>query len=185
MLGMGNRKRPWGSNNRHERALFRELEAKCGSSGQPSRRRVPLLIVAAVGGDAVNYWVGSKIGARAAAGKIPYVKKEYIERTHAFYERYGARTVVLARFIPIVRTFAPFVAGAGSMTYRRFAAYNVIGGVAWVGSMLFAGYLFGNIPVVKENFSLVVLGIIGVSILPGVVAVVQERRRGKAERTLP
>ena len=144
-----------------------------------------LLTVCAILGDAVNYWVGSKIGARAAAGKIPYVKKEYIERTHAFYERYGARTVVLARFIPIVRTFAPFVAGAGSMTYRRFAAYNVIGGVAWVGSMLFAGYLFGNIPVVKENFTLVVLGIIGVSILPGVVAVVQERRRGKGERTLP
>ncbi len=136
-----------------------------------------LLTVCAILGDAVNYWVGSRIGAQAAAGKIPYVKQEYIERTHAFYERYGARTIVLARFVPIVRTFAPFVAGAGSMTYRRFAAYNVIGGVAWVGLMLLSGYLFGNIPVVKNNFSLVVLGIIGVSILPGVFAVWQERKR--------
>ncbi|MEO6445441.1 MAG: DedA family protein [Gemmatimonadaceae bacterium] len=142
-----------------------------------------LLSVCAIIGDAVNYWVGSKIGAKAAEGRIPYVKKEYIQRTHQFYERYGARTIVLARFVPIVRTFAPFVAGAGTMSYRRFAAYNVIGGVVWVGSMLFSGYLFGNIPVVKDNFTLVVLGIIFVSILPGVVAVVQERNRARQERT--
>ena len=141
-----------------------------------------LLTACAIVGDALNYWIGSKLGERGAAGKIRFVKKEYIERTHAFYERYGARTVVLARFVPIVRTFAPFVAGAGSMSYRRFAAFNVIGGVLWVGSMLFAGYFFGNIPIVKNNFSLVVLGIIFVSILPGVVAVVQERNRIKRER---
>jgi membrane-associated protein len=136
-----------------------------------------VLTICAIVGDAVNYWVGSRIGAQAAAGRIPYVKKEYIERTHAFYERHGGKTIIIARFVPIIRTFAPFVAGAGSMTYKRFAMYNVVGGVAWVGSMLMAGFFFGNIPIVKENFSLVVLGIIAVSLLPGVVAVLQERGR--------
>ena len=136
-----------------------------------------VLTICAILGDAVNYWVGSRIGAQAAAGRIPYVKKEYIERTHAFYERHGGKTIIIARFVPIIRTFAPFVAGAGSMTYKRFAMYNVVGGVAWVGSMLMAGFFFGNIPIVKENFSLVVLGIIAVSLLPGVVAVLQERGR--------
>ena len=136
-----------------------------------------VLTICAILGDAVNYWVGSRIGAQAAAGRIPYVKKEYIERTHAFYERHGGKTIIIARFVPIIRTFAPFVAGAGSMTYKRFAMYNVVGGVAWVGSMLMAGFFFGNIPIVKKNFSLVVLGIIAVSLLPGVVAVLQERGR--------
>jgi membrane-associated protein len=141
-----------------------------------------LLTVCAILGDAVNYWVGSKIGAQAAAGRIPYVKKEYIERTHAFYERHGGKTIFLARFVPIIRTFAPFVAGAGAMTYRRFAAYNIVGGIIWVGSMLFAGFFFGNIPVVKENFSLVVVAIIVLSLIPGVVAVVQERSRVLKEK---
>ena len=137
-----------------------------------------LLTVCAILGDAVNYWVGSRIGAQAAAGRIPLVRKEYIERTHAFYERHGGKTIFLARFVPIIRTFAPFVAGAGSMTYRRFAAYNVVGAICWVGSMLFAGFFFGNIPIVKENFSLVVIAIIVLSLIPGVVAVLQERSRG-------
>ena len=144
-----------------------------------------VLTICAIVGDAVNYWVGGRIGAQAAAGRIPYVKKEYIDRTRAFYERHGGKTIIIARFVPIIRTFAPFVAGAGSMTYRRFAAYNIIGGVAWVGSMLLSGYFFGNIPVVRENFSLVVLGIIGVSLIPGVVAVLQERARGAKERAAP
>ncbi len=139
------------------------------------------LSICAIVGDAVNYWVGSKIGARAAAGGIPYVKKEYIERTHAFYERHGGKTIIMARFVPIIRTFAPFVAGAGSMTYKRFAAYNVIGGVAWVASMLLAGYFFGNIPIVRKNFSLVVLGIIGISLIPAIVGVWQERSASKAK----
>ena len=144
-----------------------------------------VLTICAIVGDAVNYWVGSRIGAQAAAGRIPYVKKEYIERTHAFYERHGGKTIIIARFVPIIRTFAPFVAGAGSMTYKRFAMYNVVGGVAWVGSMLMAGFFFGNIPIVKENFSLVVLGIIAVSLLPGVVAVLQERGRAAKEGAAP
>ncbi|MCC6929564.1 MAG: DedA family protein [Gemmatimonadaceae bacterium] len=142
-----------------------------------------LLAVCAIVGDAVNYWLGSKFGAQAAAGKLPLVKAAHIQRTHEFYERHGGKTIILARFIPIIRTFAPFVAGAGSMSYQRFALYNVAGGTAWVGIMLFAGYFFGNIPVVKSNFSLVVLGIIIVSIIPGVVAVWQERQRIVAERS--
>lgn len=141
-----------------------------------------LLTTCAIVGDAVNYWIGSKFGAQAAAGRLPLVKKEHIQRTHEFYERHGGKTIILARFVPIIRTFAPFVAGAGTMTYQRFALYNVTGGVAWVGAMLFAGYFFGNIPFVKDNFSAVVLAIILLSIAPGVIAVWQERRRVLAER---
>jgi membrane-associated protein len=141
-----------------------------------------LLTVCAILGDAVNYWIGSKLGAAAAAGRIPYIRKEYIDRTHEFYARHGGKTIVIARFVPIIRTFAPFVAGAGSMAYRRFAMYNVAGAIAWVGSMLYAGFFFGNIPVVKENFSVVILGIIFVSILPGVVAFLQDRSRTRGAR---
>ncbi|MCC6773556.1 MAG: DedA family protein [Gemmatimonadaceae bacterium] len=144
-----------------------------------------LLAACAIVGDAVNYWLGSKLGAQAAAGRLPFVRREHIERTHGFYERHGGKTIILARFVPIIRTFAPFVAGAGTMSYRRFAMYNVSGGIVWVGSMLFAGYFFGNIPVVKDNFSLVVLAIIILSIIPGVVAVWQERRRILAEQPAP
>lgn len=145
-----------------------------------------LLTTCAIVGDAVNYWMGGKLGARAASGKLPLVKHEHIRRTHEFYERHGGKTIILARFIPIIRTFAPFVAGAGTMSYGRFAAYNVAGGTAWVGAMLFAGYFFGNIPIVKANFSLVVLAIIILSIIPGLVAVWSERKRILAEQaTLP
>lgn len=144
-----------------------------------------LLATCAIVGDAVNYWLGSKLGAQAAAGRLPLVKQAHIQRTHEFYERHGGKTIILARFVPIVRTFAPFVAGAGSMSYQRFALYNVTGGIVWVGSMLFAGYFFGNIPVVKDNFSLVVLAIIILSIIPGVVAVWQERKRILSEQPAP
>lgn len=144
-----------------------------------------LLATCAIVGDAVNYWLGSKLGAQADTGRLPLVKRSHIQRTHEFYERHGGKTIILARFVPIIRTFAPFVAGAGTMSYRRFAAYNITGGVVWVGSMLFAGYFFGNIPVVKENFSLVVLAIIILSIIPGVVAVWQERKRILAEQPAP
>lgn len=125
-----------------------------------------LLSLAAILGDTVNYWVGKKIGARAFDGSFRFLKPEYLARTHAFYEKYGKKTIIFARFVPIVRTFAPFVAGVGTMNYPVFLAYNVIGGVAWVGICVFAGYLFGNIPIVKQNFTLVILGIIGVSLLP-------------------
>jgi membrane-associated protein len=98
-----------------------------------------------------------------------FLKKEYLDRTHQFYEKYGGKTIIIARFVPIVRTFAPFVAGVGSMTYWRFASYNIIGGVAWIALCLFAGYAFGNLPVVKDNFTLVILAIIFISILPGLI----------------
>lgn len=135
-----------------------------------------LLTVAAIVGDTVNYWVGSKIGHLAAEGRVPMVRKEHLARTHAFFERHGGKTIVIARFVPIVRTFAPFVAGAGAMTYRRFFMYNVGGGIFWVGSMLGAGFLFGNLPFVRDNFSLVILMIIFLSIVPGIVAWLRERR---------
>ena len=134
-----------------------------------------LLICCAVAGDALNYWLGTIFGGRAAAGKLPLVKKGHIERTQAFFAKHGGKTIFLARFVPIVRTFAPFVAGAGAMAYRRFASYNVIGGVVWVGSMLLSGYFFGNLPWVRDNFSVVILAIIIVSIIPGIVAILQER----------
>jgi membrane-associated protein len=125
-----------------------------------------LLSAAAILGDTANYWIGKKIGPRAFDGSVRFLKQEHLRKTEAFYERHGKKTIILARFVPIVRTFAPFVAGVGSMTYRTFIAYNVIGGVAWVAICVFSGYFFGNIPVVKRNFSLVVLAIIGISVLP-------------------
>ncbi|HEX7614897.1 MAG TPA: DedA family protein [Thermoanaerobaculia bacterium] len=125
-----------------------------------------LLSLAAVLGDTVNYWIGKKIGPRAFDGTVRFLKQEHLRKTEAFYEKHGKKTIILARFVPIVRTFAPFVAGVGSMTYGTFIAYNVVGGVAWVAICVFSGYFFGNIPVVKRNFSLVVLAIIGISTLP-------------------
>lgn len=127
-----------------------------------------MLGVAAVLGDAVNYAVGHAIGKRALTGDVPFIKKEYLDKTHAFYEKYGNKTIVIARFVPIVRTFAPFVAGVGRMAYRHFATYNIVGGILWVGSLISAGYFFGEIPFVKKNFEVVIIAIIILSILPAV-----------------
>lgn len=136
-----------------------------------------LLTVAAVLGDAMNYAIGHFIGPKAfSQPDSRFLKKEYLDRTHQFYEKYGGKTIIIARFVPIVRTFAPFVAGVGSMTYAKFASYNLIGGLLWVGVCVIAGYAFGNIPVVKENFTLVILGIILVSILPGIIEFLRQRR---------
>lgn len=141
-----------------------------------------LLIIAAILGDTVNYWIGAWVGPRAFSGEYRFLRKEYLDRTHAFYERHGGKTIILARFVPIVRTFAPFVAGVGAMEYRRFLAFNVIGALLWVGLFVPVGYFFGNLPQVKENFSLVILGIIVLSVLPMAVEIVRGWREARAAR---
>jgi len=137
-----------------------------------------LLSVAAVLGDAVNYAIGHFMGPKVFSREHSrFLKKEYLDRTHQFYEKYGGKTIIIARFVPIVRTFAPFVAGVGSMTYWRFASYNLIGGVLWIAVCLFAGYAFGNLPLVKDNFTLVILAIIFISILPGLIEWARQRQQ--------
>lgn len=141
-----------------------------------------LLTVAAVLGDAVNYAVGHFMGPKVfSQANSRIFKKEYLDRTHQFYEKYGGKTIIIARFVPIVRTFAPFVAGVGGMTYAKFASYNIIGGVLWVAVCVGAGYAFGNIPIVKNNFTLVILGIILVSILPGIIEYLRQRQQMVAD----
>jgi len=143
---------------------------------------IPLLIVAAILGDAVNYAIGWKVGPGfLERGKIRFVKKAHLERTQRFYEKHGGKTIILARFMPIVRTFAPFVAGIGRMQYRRFAAFNIVGGVAWVFSFSILGFFFGNLPVVKKNFTYVILGIIIVSVMPIFFEMVKAWREERAK----
>jgi membrane-associated protein len=134
------------------------------------------LSIAAIAGDTVNYWIGHTVGPKVFnKEKSRFLNKEHLYRTHRFYEKYGGKTIILARFIPIIRTFAPFVAGIGSMTYRRFIVYNISGGIAWVMMFVLGGYLFGNIPLVKQNFSLVIFAIIFLSILPGIIEFLRHR----------
>jgi len=134
-----------------------------------------LLIIAAVLGDTVNYWIGNRIGPRAFSGKVPLLKQHHLERTQKFYDKYGGKTIILARFVPIVRTFAPFVAGVGTMSYSHFILYNVVGGVVWVMLFTLLGYFFGNLPFVRANFELVVVAIIILSVLPAVWEFYKER----------
>lgn len=140
-----------------------------------------LLFVAAVLGDTANYWIGHKIGPRAFEMNSRLLKREYLERTHEFYEKHGGKTIFLARFIPIIRTFAPFVAGVGAMSYGRFVFYNIFGAFVWTVVFIFGGYFFGNIPVVKENFSFVIAGIIAVSVVPIGLEFVMKRFRRQEE----
>ncbi|WP_129628542.1 DedA family protein [Candidatus Oscillochloris fontis] len=135
-----------------------------------------LLITAAILGDTVNYWIGSSLGHWLMNRPKPLIKREYIDRTHAFFEKHGGKTIIMARFVPIVRTFAPFVAGMGKMSYRYFLTYNIVGGIAWVILFLGAGYLFGNVPFVKHNFEWVAIGIVLVSVLPMVIEFVRGRK---------
>jgi membrane-associated protein len=125
-----------------------------------------LLSIAAVAGDTANYWIGHRIGAKAYTGEIKWIKKEYMERTHRFFEKHGGKTIFLARFVPIVRTFAPFVAGVSRMSYGFFIRWNVIGGITWVATFTTLGYFFGNIPFVQKNFELVIIAIILISVVP-------------------
>jgi membrane-associated protein len=138
-----------------------------------------LLAMAAVLGDAVNYSVGRYLAPRAERG-FRFIKKAHLDKTHAFYERHGGKTIIIARFMPIVRTFAPFVAGIGAMEYRRFAMFNVTGAILWIGLFVYAGYFFGNIPAVEHNFTLVIMAIVLLSILPGIIEYVRHRRRQPA-----
>ncbi|MFM9948083.1 MAG: DedA family protein [Saprospiraceae bacterium] len=138
-----------------------------------------LLIAAAILGDLVNYHIGKYIGPKAFSGRYRLLKVEYLNKTQQFYEKYGGKTIIYARFVPIIRTFAPFVAGIGTMSYARFATYNVVGGIAWVASFLFLGYFFGGLPIIKDNFTYVIFGIIFVSILPPFIELIRERRKGK------
>jgi membrane-associated protein len=140
-----------------------------------------ILLAAAILGDTANYWVGHFLGPRLVArGRL--IKPEHLAKTERFYQRYGAKTIVIARFVPIVRTLAPFVAGLGKMSYGHFMLYNAAGGTLWVILCTVAGYLFGNLPFVKDNFSLVVLAIIGVSLLPAIVEIWRERRKHRMAR---
>ena len=144
-----------------------------------------LLSAAAILGDTVNYWVGHTIGPRAFSGNVRFLKKEYLDRTHAFYEKHGGKTIIIARFIPIIRTFAPFVAGVGEMTYGKFISYNVIGGVAWVALFTFGGYFFGNLSFVQENFTFVILAIIFISALPAIIELIRGRIKPNQEPQPP
>ncbi|MEA4924691.1 MAG: DedA family protein [Syntrophomonadaceae bacterium] len=135
-----------------------------------------VLMTAAITGNIVNYQVGRWLGPKIFSGqKIRFLRQDYLQRTHEFYEKHGGKTIIIARFIPIIRTFAPFVAGIGKMTYPHFLIYNIIGCVAWVTACLAGGYWFGNIPIVKDNFSIVVFGIIFISLLPALIAFVREK----------
>jgi membrane-associated protein len=140
------------------------------------------LCIAAVLGDSVNYEIGRFFGPKIAKQeKTRFLNRDHVERTHKFYEKYGAKTIIIARFVPIIRTFAPFVAGIGDMGYKKFLQYNVIGGIGWISICMLGGYLFGNIEFVKHNFSLVMLGIVIVSILPAVIEYIRYKLSSKSE----
>lgn len=172
-------------------SLLFAVGALAAIDGSPIHVQVILLLlaVAAIAGDAVNYAIGYRVGPRVFTSTTSrLLNKEHLLRTQRFYEKYGGKTIIIARFVPIVRTFAPFVAGIGSMSYGRFILYNVVGGIAWVAICLFGGYFFGNLPFVKENFSVVILAIIFISILPGVYEFVRhkaEARRRRAAELAP
>jgi membrane-associated protein len=143
--------------------------ALCGMGALQLEWLVPLLVLAAFSGDNTNYWIGRLVGIgllKRAGGRL--IRREHIDKTHAFYERHGGKTVILARFLPIIRTFAPFVAGIGMMDYRKFVMFSALGSVAWITSLTVAGYLFGNIPVVKNNLTLIIVIIIVISLLPAI-----------------
>ncbi len=150
------------------------------SAGLNVHLLVMLLIVAAILGDSLNYSIGRYIGPKVFdRPDSRWIKQDYLRRTQAYYDKYGALTIVIGRFIPIIRTFAPFLAGVAAMHYRRFFVYNAIGGVLWIGSLVYAGYIFGNIPWVKQNLTLIVIGIVAVSLAPAIATFASEWRAGR------
>jgi len=143
---------------------------------------VVLLSIAAILGDTVNYWIGNIIGPRVfTSANSRWLNRKHLERTHEFYEKYGGKTIIIARFMPIIRTFAPFVAGIGKMSYGKFLLYNVVGGIVWIAGFTYAGYFFGEIPIVKRNFTLVIMAIIIISVLPAVIEFWRARREAQAK----
>jgi membrane-associated protein len=151
------------------------------TAGMPVEVLMATLVVAALCGDNCNYWIGRALSARARHWEHSRLfNRKVFDRTEAFYARHGGKTIVLARFVPLVRTFAPFVAGVGRMPYARFLLFSVGGALLWVGSLVTAGYLFGNLPLVRDNFEIAVLSVVGISILPIIVEVVRHRRSLKA-----
>jgi len=143
-----------------------------------------LLMIAAILGDTVNYHIGKFLGPKIFKKKnVKFLNRKHLEKAQAFYEKHGGKTIILARFIPIIRTFAPFVAGMGNMPYVKFLLYNVVGGVTWVAVCIFSGYFFGNIPIVKDNFAIVIIAIVAISILPGFIMWIKSKAGGKNERS--
>ena len=141
---------------------------------------VAILVVAAILGDTANYWIGYYIGPKVfRKHKSLFFNPEYLERTNRFFGKYGGKTIIIARFIPIIRTFAPFVAGIGRMSYFRFALYNVLGGIFWVPIFIYMGYFLGNLPIIKENFSLMIVAIIIISFIPAIIEYFKHRQERK------
>jgi membrane-associated protein len=155
--------------------------ALCATGDLSMSAMLGLLMLAAFAGNTVNYGVGRFIGPRVFSGTVRFLNKDYLDRAHAFFEQYGGKAIILGRFVPIVRTFVPFVAGAGQMTAASFVLYNAIGAVAWVGLCLLAGVIFGNVPIVKNNFSLVTIGIVAVSLLPVLVEYLRHSHSGRVD----
>jgi membrane-associated protein len=151
--------------------------ALCGMGAMQLEILIPLLILAAFFGDNTNYWIGRLLGLRLLKRSDRLIKREHLDKTHIFYEKHGGKMIIFARFLPIIRTFAPFVAGIGLMRYRLFVLFSALGSVLWIGSLTVAGYFFGNIPVVKNNLTLIILGIIVISLLPALRELVRHRGR--------
>ena len=151
--------------------------ALCGMGSLELQILMPLLIFAAFGGDNTNYWIGRLLGLRLLNRASPrFLKHEHLEKTQMFYAKHGGKTIIFARFLPIVRTFAPFVAGIGTMNYRLFMMFSALGSLAWIGSLTLAGYFFGNIPVIKNNLTLMILGIVLVSFIPAIREFIRHRK---------
>ncbi|MFZ2542471.1 MAG: DedA family protein [Gallionella sp.] len=152
--------------------------ALCGMGALQLELLAPLLVLAAFSGDNTNYWIGRLVGLRLLSRANPkLIKREHLDKTHAFYEKHGGKTIIFARFLPIIRTFAPFVAGIGLMRYRLFMMFSALGSVMWIISLTVAGYLFGNIPVVKNNLSLIIVAIIAISLLPALLEFIRHRNK--------
>jgi membrane-associated protein len=152
--------------------------ALCGMGALQLELLVPLLVLAAFSGDNTNYWIGRLVGLRLISrANSRFIRREHLDKTHAFYEKHGGKTIIFARFLPIIRTFAPFVAGIGLMRYRLFMLFSVLGSVLWIASLTVAGYLFGNIPVVKNNLTLIIVGIIVITLLPALREFIRHRKQ--------